>query len=144
MRDFGGSVPAACTGQLLRRGSLALGTAAPGSLFLPVIDARLKLRDHFVQRGAQGVIHCFGKNVRTRRDEMRADAKGRAGGVPVFDEDAGLVDLQILAQRFKALADEGGEGRRGLVMKVMEDEFHDAPTFTTHCGFDKDTFSHLC
>jgi hypothetical protein len=143
VRDFGGSVPAASTGQLLRRGGLPGGAVTPGSFSLSVIDARLKLRDDLVQRGAQGVIHCFGKDVRPRRDEMRADAKGGAGVVPVFDEDAGFVDAQCLAQRFKALADEGGEGGRGLVVKVIEDEFHDAPTFATHCGFDKYTFPHL-
>lgn len=63
--------------------------------------------------------------------------------MPVFDEDAGLVDLQILAQSFQALADQGGEERRGLMMQMIEDEFHDVPILAAQPDFDKDTFSHI-
>lgn len=138
-----GSVPVDRTGQLLRRGGLSVGAVTPGSFSLSVTDARLKLPDHLIQRGPQGVIDRFGKEIRPRRDQMGADPEWRAGVMPVFDEDAGLVDLQILAQSFQALADQGGEGWRGLMMQMIEDEFHDVPILAAQPDFDKDTFSHL-
>ena len=104
---------------------------------LAVVDAGLELRDGFLQRGPERVIRGLGLHVRPGRHEMRGDAEGRAGFQPALDEHAGLADAQRVAQRFDVLADERGEELGRLMMAVLQDEFHDAPTLTRAAFFDK-------
>lgn len=110
---------------------------------MPVVDARFEIGDQLLQRGAQRVIDGFGQDVRPRRDEMRRNAEGRAGFEPSLDENAGLVDLQRLAERFDLLLDKFGEGWGRLMVAMLKDEFHDGPNFSARSSFDKDAFSHL-
>ena len=105
---------------------------------MAAVDAGFELRDRFLQRGAERVIRSLGLHVRPRRHEMRGDAEGRAGLRAALDEHAGLVD----AQRLELPANERGEEWRGLMMAVLQNEFHDAPTLTRALCFDKYAFSH--
>ena len=108
-----------------------------------MVDPGLKLADHLVERGAQGVVDGVREDVRTWRHELGGDPEGRTGFESALQEHPGLVDLEGVAQRFEALFDQRGESWGGLMVAVSEDEFHDAPSFAASSGFDKDTYSNL-
>ena len=110
---------------------------------MAVIDPGLELTDHLVERGAQRVIDGVREDIRTGCHEVGGDPEGRARFEPALQENASFVDLERLAQRFDALLDQRGEGWRGLMVAVLQDEFHGEPTFRRKWGFDKDAFSQL-
>ena len=124
-----GWLPGCCRRRHLHGGvGLEATLLAPGALLVAVVDARFEFDDQLLQRGAQRVIHGFREDIRPRRDEMRRDAERRARLETVLDEHAGLVDLQRLAERFDLLGDERGEGVGRLMMTMLNEEFHNAPT----------------
>ena len=72
---------------------------------LPSFD----LPDSLQQRGAQGVVHRLGEDIGAGGHQVRADVERRARFEPAFDDDAGLVDLEGLADFLQVLLDERGE-----------------------------------
>ncbi len=104
---------------------------ALGALPVTVVDARLKLRDHLLKRGAQCVIGGLRQDIRPGCHEMCRDPEGRAGFGPALDEHARLVDLKSFAQRFDVPFDERGEGCGRLMMLVLENEFHNGASIAS-------------
>lgn len=107
---------------------------APRPLEVAVVDACFKLRNHLLQRSAEGVINGFREDVGSRRHEVRRDPEGRAGFGPAFHEHASLVNPETRAQQFELLFEERGEGARGLMVAMLQDEFHGV-SFCVSSGF---------
>ena len=103
------------------------------ALEMAVVDARFELRDRLLQRGAQRVIDALREDVRSRRYEVGCDPEGRAGFEPALHEHAGFVDAQL--QQIELLFKERGEGGRGLMVAVLQGEFHDGSNFSVGSGF---------
>ena len=91
---------------------------------MKLADVGRELRHRLFQRGPEGVIGGFRKNVRAGRDQMCADAERRTRFGPVFDDDSRLVDLARLADFFELLLDQRGEPGGWVVMEMFEDDFH--------------------
>jgi hypothetical protein len=108
---------------------------ALGAFRMAVVDARFELRDRLLQRGAQGVIDSLGEDVGSGRHEVGRDPEGRAGIGPALHEHASLINLESRAQRLKLLLKERGEGARGLMVAMLQDEFHDGASLRVCSGF---------
>lgn len=105
-------------------------------------DVPFELRDDLLQGGAQRVIDGIRGDVRPRGDEVRRDAKRRAGLGAALDEHARLVDAQLPAECLELPADEREERVGRLMQAGLDQEFHNAASIAPPDGFDYASFSH--
>lgn len=87
-------------------------------------DAPRQLRNGLTQGRSQGVVPRLTKNIGAGRYEMRADAKRRARFQPALEQDTSFVDPEGLLQLFQLVPDKAVERFRGVLMPVLEYNFH--------------------
>lgn len=117
-------------------GLAALGAVALRPLLMPPFDSAGELGDELVESRAERVVARFAVNVRPGRDEVRGDAKRWARLELALDGHARLVDLQARAQRFELARDERGERSGGLMVPMLDVQFHNGSTLAPLRAFD--------
>jgi hypothetical protein len=86
-----------------------------------VFQLRYDLADGRMNR----VITALGNNVRTRCDQVDADAEGRTFFVPAFQADIRFVNLQPGLQGDDPFFDEGVQFLSGPQVMMLHGELHD-------------------
>jgi hypothetical protein len=97
---------------------------APGALFMTLRDAPGQLCNGLAQGSGQGVVLRLTENIGTGRDQMRADAKRRARFRPPLEQDTSFVDPEGFLQHLQLLPNKPVERFRGVLVQVLEDDFH--------------------